>query len=145
MSNWSGELIDTTQPAPPNINTNQDREDVQDNPLPSDWTDQEDFWLGKTYDQARAQSTLKPAPPNPPSKGDEDGEWSEHLHPHNYRVKAPLQVSLSKLPPGWPKGIRTNPTTQVTCSPSNPKDSNNNGLCITKITTSSKETFSALN
>ena len=145
MSNWSGELIDTTQPAPPNADTNQDREDVQDNPLPSDWTDQDIFWLGKTYDQARAQSTLKPAPPNQPSKGDKDSEWSKHLHPHNYRAKAPLQVSPSKPPPGWPKGIRTNPTAQVTCSPSNPKASNNIGLCITKIATSSKETFSALN
>ena len=145
MSDWSGELIDTTQPAPPNTDTNQDREDIQDNPLPSDWTDQDDFWLGKTYDQARAQSTLKPAPPNPPSKGDEDSEWSKHLHPHNYRAKAPSQVSPSKPPPGWPKGIRTNPTAQVTCSPSNPKDSNNIGLCITKVATSSKETFSTLN
>ena len=36
MSNWSGELIDTTQLAPPNTDTNQDREDIQDNPLPSD-------------------------------------------------------------------------------------------------------------
>ena len=88
MSDWSDELIDTTQLAPPNTDTNQDREDVQDNPLPSDWTDQDDFWLGKTYDQARAQSTLKPAPPNPSSKRDEDSEWSKHLHPHNYRAKA---------------------------------------------------------
>ena len=74
-STWSGELIDTTQLAPPNTDNNQDREDVQDNPLPSDWTDQDDFWLGKTCNHARAQSTLKPAPPNPPSKGDEDSEW----------------------------------------------------------------------
>ena len=64
-SDWSGELIGTTQLAPPNTDTNQDREDVQDNPLPSDWTDQDNFWLGKTYDQLGAQSTLKPAPPNP--------------------------------------------------------------------------------
>ena len=120
MSDWSGELIDTTHPAPLNTDNNQDREDIQDNPLPSDWTDQDDFWLGKTYDQARAQSTLKPAPPNPPSKGDEDSEWSKHLHPHNYRAKVPSQVLPSKPPPGWPKDIRTNPTTQVTCSPSNP-------------------------
>ena len=143
-SDWSSKLIDTTQLAPPNTDNNQDREDVQDNPLPSDWTDQDDFWLGKTYDQARAQSTSKPAPPNPPSKGDEDSEWSEHLYPHNYRAKAPSQVSPSKLLPGWPKGIRTNPTTQVTCSPANPKNSNNINLHITKTSTKSKETFSSL-
>ena len=144
MSDWSGELIDTTQLAPPNTYNNQDREDIQDNPLPSNWTDQDDVWLGKTYDQARAQSTLKPAPPNPLSKGDEDSEWSEHLHPHNYRAKAPLQVSLSRPPPGWPKGIRTNPTMQITCSPANPRNPNNINLCITKTTTKSKETLSAL-
>ena len=81
----------------------------------------------------------------PPSKGDEDSEWSEHLHPHNYRAKAPSQVSPSKPPPGWPKGIRTNPTTnQVTCSPTNPKDPGNIGLQITKITTISKEAFATL-
>ena len=113
--------MDTTQLAPLNTDNNQDKEDVQDNPLPSNWTDQDDFWLGKTYDQVRAQSTLKPAPPNPPSKGDEDSEWSKHLHPHNYRVKAPSQVSSSKPPPGWPKGIRTNSTAQITCSPAIPK------------------------
>ena len=28
MSDWSGELIDTTQPAPPGMNINQDREDI---------------------------------------------------------------------------------------------------------------------
>ena len=89
MSNWSAELIDTTQPAPPNMDNNQDREDVQDNPLPSDWTDQDDFWLGKTYNKARTQTTLKLSPPNPPSKGDEESKGSEHLHPHNYRAKAP--------------------------------------------------------
>ena len=77
MSNWSGELIDTTQPAPFNTDTNQDREDIQDNPLPSNCTDQDNFWLGKTYVHARDQWTLKPAPPNPPSKGDEDSEWSK--------------------------------------------------------------------
>ena len=143
-SNWSGELIDTTQLAPPNTDNNQDRDDVQDNPLPSDWTDQDNFWLAKTYDQARAQSTLKPAPPNPSSKGDEDNEWSEHLHPHNYRAKAPSQVSPSKPPPGWPKGIRTNPTTQAACSPSKPENSNNINLHTTKTTTRSKETFSTL-
>ena len=141
MSNWSGELIDTTQLAPPNMNNNQDREDIQDNPLPSDWTDQDNFWLGKTYNKSRTQSTLKPAPPNSPSKGDEGSEWSEHLHPHKYRAKAPSLVSPSKPPPGWPKGIRTNPTAQITCSCANPKNPNDINLCITKTKPKSKTNF----
>ena len=38
-------------------------------------------------------------------------------------------VSPSKPPPGWPKGIRTNPTIhQITPPPTNPKDPNNIGL-----------------
>ena len=99
-SDWSGELIDNNQLAPPTTDTIQDREDIQEHSLPPDWTDQDDFWSGKTYDKARAQCTLKPTLPNPPSKGDEDSEWSKHLHPCNYSAKAPLQVSPSKPPPG---------------------------------------------
>ena len=134
MSDWSGELIDITQPDLPNPDNNKDRDDEQDQALPSNWTDQDNSWLGKTYDEARAQSSLKPVPAQPPSKGDEDSEWSENLHPHNYRARAPLQVLPSKPPQGWPKGIRANPTAhQVTCSPSNPKDPNNIGLQITKL------------
>ena len=110
-----------------------------------DWTDQDDFLPSKTYDKARDQSSLKPVSPNCPSKGDEDSKWSEHLHPHNYRAKAPSQVSPSKPHPGWPKGIRTNPTThQIACSPTNPNDSNNIGLNIIKIATISKEAFATL-
>ena len=142
MSNWSGEVIDITQPDPPNPDNNKKRDDEQDQALPSDWTDQDNFWLGKIYDKARAQSSV---PANPPSKGDEDSKWSEHLHPHNYRSKAPSQVSPSKPPQGWPKGIRTNPTAhQITCSPTYPNDSNNIGLHITKIATISKEAFGIL-
>ena len=87
-SDWSGELIDTTQLAPPNTDTNQDREDVQDNPLLSDWTDQDDFWSGKTYDQVRAQSTLISTPPNPPPKGDEDSEWSKQWKQNSGQISA---------------------------------------------------------
>ena len=68
MSDWSGEFIDIIQPDPPNTDNNKDRDDVQNQALPSNWTDQDNFWLGKTYDKARAQSSLKPAPPNPPFK-----------------------------------------------------------------------------
>ena len=67
-SDWSGELIDITQPDPPNPDNNKDRDDVQDQALPSNWTDQDNFWLGKTYDKAGAQSSLKPVPPDLPSK-----------------------------------------------------------------------------
>ena len=107
MSDWSAELIYITQPDPPNPDNNNDRDDKQDQALPSDWTDQDIFWLGKTYDKVRPVSSLKPVPAQPPSKEDEDSKWSEHLHPHNYRAKAPLQVSPCKPPPGRPKGIRT--------------------------------------
>ena len=129
MSNWSGELIDIAQLDLPNPGNNKNRDDEQDQALPSNWTDQDNFWSGKTYDKARAQSSFKPVPAQPLSKGDEGSKWSEHLHSHNYGAKAPLQVSPSKPPPGWPKGIRTNPTAhQVNCSPTNPKNPNNIGL-----------------
>ena len=54
MSNWSGELIDITQLDPPNRDNNKNRDDEQDQALPSNWTDQDKFWWGKTYEKARA-------------------------------------------------------------------------------------------
>ena len=146
MSNWGVELIDITQPDLPNPNntTTSDREDGQDQVLPYDCGDQDNFWLGKTYDKVRPLSSLKPVPVLPPLKGDEGSKWSEHLHLHNYRAMAPLQVTTSKPSPGWPKGIRTNPTTYQVMTPENPKDPNNIRLCITKIATILKEAFATL-
>ena len=89
MSDWSARLIDVTQPDLPNPDNN-DRDDEQDQGLPSNWTDQDNVWSGKTYDKVRPLSSLKLVPTQPPSRGDEDSEWREHLHPHNYRAKAPL-------------------------------------------------------
>ena len=91
MSNWSAELIDITQPEPHNPDNDNNRDDEQDQALPSAWTDQGNYWSGKTYDTVRPISSLKPVPAQPLLKGDEDSMWSEHLHPHNYRAKAPLQ------------------------------------------------------
>ena len=146
MSDWTVDLIDISQPDLPNPDNNvdNDRDDRQDQALPSDWSDQDNIWLGKTYDKVRPLSSLKPVLAQPPSKGDESSNWSEHLHLHNYRAKTSLQVSLSKPAPGWPKGIRTNPTTHQVASPNNPKDQGNIRLHITKITTISKEAFYCL-
>ena len=68
MSNWSADLIDITQPDLPNPDStaNNDRDDGQDQTLPSDWSDQDNFWSGKTYDQVRPLSSLKPIPVLPP-------------------------------------------------------------------------------
>ena len=146
MSDWSVDLIDITQLDPPNPDstTNNDRDDGQDNVLPSDWSDQDNFLLGKAYDKVRPLSSLKPVSSLPPSNEDEDSNWNVHLHLHNYKAKAPLQVSPSKLPPGWPKGIRTNPNTTPVASPRKAKDQGNIRLWITKIATISKEAFEAL-
>ena len=96
-SDLSTDLIDITQPNPPNPDNNaNDRDDGPDQALPSDWSDQDNFWSGKTYDKVRPLSSLKPVPVLPPSKGDEDSKWSEHPH----RAKGPSQVSPSKPPPG---------------------------------------------
>ena len=78
-------MIDITQPDPPNPNNNDtnDRDDGQDQALPSDWSDQDNFWLGRTYNEVRPLSSLKSVPVLPTSKGDEDSKWSKHRHPHN--------------------------------------------------------------
>ena len=46
MFNWSVDLIDITQPDPPNPDStaNNDRGDGQENVLPFDWSDQDNFW-----------------------------------------------------------------------------------------------------
>ena len=55
LSDWSADLIDITQPDPPNPDStaNNERDDGEDNVLPSDWSDQDNFGLGKTYDKIR--------------------------------------------------------------------------------------------
>ena len=75
-SNWSVDLISITQPDLPNPdnNANNDRDDGQDQALPSDWSDQDKFWLGKTYNQIRPLTSLKPVPVQPPMRGDEDSD-----------------------------------------------------------------------
>ena len=135
MSDWSADLIDITQLEPPNPDStaNNDRDDRQDNVLPSNWSDQDNFWSGKTYDKVRPLSSLKPVPVLPPSNGDEDSNWSKHLHPHNYRAKAPLQVSPSKSPLGWPKGIRTNPNTTPVASQGKPRIKVTLGYVLLKL------------
>ena len=61
MSDWSADLIDITQLDLPNpdSNANNHRVDGQDQTLPSDWSNQEHFWLGKTYDKVRPLTSLK--------------------------------------------------------------------------------------
>ena len=101
MSDWSVELIDITQPdhpSPDNNANNNDKDDIQDQALPSNWSDQDNIWLGKMYDKVRP-ITLKPVPVPPPIREDKESNWSEDLHPHNYRAKAPSQVSTFKPPP----------------------------------------------
>ena len=83
MSNWSVDLIDITQLdlLTQTIMLIMTGMMDQTKALPSDWSDQDSFWLGKTYDKVRPLSSLKPVPVLPPSKGDEDSKWSKHLHP----------------------------------------------------------------
>ena len=112
--------------------------------LPSYWSDQDNFWLGKTYDKVRPLSSLKPVPVLPPSKGDGDSKWSEHLHPHITGLSL-----LCKLPPpnllqvGPKVSGPTQPRNQVT-TPENRKDHNNIGLGITKIAAILKKAFATL-
>ena len=64
MSDWSADLIDITQPDPPNPDStaNNERDDGQDQALPSDWSDQDNFWSSKTYDKVRPLSSPKVVP-----------------------------------------------------------------------------------
>ena len=102
--------------------------------------------LGKAIWKSQAPFFTETSPSTTPFKWDEDSDWSKHLHPHNYRAKGSfVSVPSLKPPPGWPKGIRTNPNTTPVASPKRTKDQGNIGLCITKIATISKEAFKVLN
>ena len=60
-------------------------------PLPSDWSDQENFWNGKAYEKSR---THRPrAWRIPPKQDNNDSDWKENLYPQNHRVKSQSQVS----------------------------------------------------
>ena len=97
ISNWNAELIDTTQPDCPNTDNNankNDRGDGQNKALPLDWSDQDNFWSGKTYDKVRS-TALKPVPMPPTMREDEESDWSKNLTHRNYRAKVQSQVSPS--------------------------------------------------
>ena len=108
MSDWSADLIDSTQPDCPNNNSNNnknDREDRQDHPLSSDWSDQENIWSGKTYDKVRPTS-LTPVQMPPPLRDGEESDWGDNLYPHQYRAKAQSQVLIRQPPPVGLTGAR---------------------------------------
>ena len=97
LSDWDADLIDITQPDSPNKN---DRDDRQEHPLPSDWSEQENFWNRKTYDKVRPTS-LQPVQ-MPPTKCDsEESDWNENLYLHQYCAKVQFQVPIRQPPPGW--------------------------------------------
>ena len=95
---WDADLIDITQPDSPNKNN--DRDDRQEHPLPSDWSEQENFWNGKTYDKGRPTS-LQPVQMPPPKHDNEESDWNENLYPHQYPAKVQSQVPIRQPPLGW--------------------------------------------
>ena len=105
LSTWDADLIDITQPD--STHKNNDGDDRQEHLLPSDWSEQENFWNGKTYDKVRPTS-FRQVQLQPPKCDSEESNWNENLYPKNYRAKVQSQVPPTKLPPGWPKGIRNN-------------------------------------
>ena len=82
-------------------------------PIPSDWSDQENFWNGKAYEKSTGPQHRYWS--IPPKQDDNDSDWNDNLYPQNYRAKTQSQVTPRQPPPGWPKGIRL----QSLPSPSN--------------------------
>ena len=69
--------------------------------IPSDWSNQENFWNGKAYEkstgpQCRHWSILC-------KQEDNDSDWNDNLHPQNYGAKTQSQVTPRQPLPGWPK------------------------------------------
>ena len=73
-------------------------------PIPSDWSDQEDFWKDKAYEKSTAPQCRYL---NIPAKQDDnDSDWNDNLYPQNYWAKSQLQIPSRQQPPVWPKGVR---------------------------------------
>ena len=76
-----------------------------DNHPPSDWSDQENFWNGKTYEKTRSHK-LRYRHFSLPKRESQDSNWNENLYPHCYRAKVQSQVPPRQPPLGWPNWKR---------------------------------------
>ena len=93
-SEWDADLIDITQPNSPATN-----DKGNGHPPPSDWSNQENFGSGKTYDNIRP-SSLKPVQMPPPKRDSEQSNWNENLYLHQYHAKVKSQVPPRHPTPG---------------------------------------------
>ena len=98
-SNWDAdhsyagrEQVDS----PPNVGSDK-------YPIPSDWSDQEEFWDGRTSKKLPQDSGWDLSDTQ---EDKNDSNWNDNLDPYNYKGRSQPQ-KLSRQPlPGWPKGIR---------------------------------------
>ena len=85
-SDWDDDhtySVKTQMDNPPNVENEKP-------PIPSDWSDQENFWNGKTYERSR---TPRPKYWSISPKNYNDSDWNENLYPQNYRAKTQSQVT----------------------------------------------------
>ena len=96
-SDWDDDqnyTVRTQMDSPSNVENNR-------HPVPSDWSDQEDFWNGKVYEKLPfSQCKYWDI------SDKNDSDWNDNLYPQNYRVRSQLQVPSRQPLPGWPKGVR---------------------------------------
>ena len=145
MSEWGADLIDITQPDCPNNSNSNDRDDRQDHPLPSDWSDQENFWSGKTYDKVRP-TTLKPVQMPPPKHDSEESHWNDNLYPHQYRAKVQSQVAIRQPPPGWSNWYKELAAKNKSVNNNvNSTNTENQSMLIIETVSISREAFDNLN
>ena len=97
-SDWGADLIDITQPYS-HANNNKGN----GHPPPSDWSNQENGWSGKTYGKTRA-SSLKPVQVPQTKRDSQESDYNENLYPHQYWAKVQSQAPPRQPPPpGWGK------------------------------------------
>ena len=96
-SDWDENPINIMQTDNPSKKENNNNDK---HPLPSDWSEEENFWNGKDYEKTRPKKPRYRHFPCP-KRDSEESDWNENLYPHCYRDKVQLQVPLKQPPPGW--------------------------------------------
>ena len=98
-SDWDDDqnyIVRTQTDSPSNVENNRHL-------IPSDCSDQEEFWNGKVSKRLPQDSDWGISDTQ---EDKNESDWNDNLNPQKYRAKSQPQAPSRQPLPGWPKGIR---------------------------------------